>query len=236
MLVKTNSAAGLELVRGQGWWLRRWAGDRILAGITSRETDVASLLQQSARPLTTVAAEQVHGASLAIVERARAHVGTLPGCDALLTSVPGVALLIRTADCLPVFVADPSRGVVGLAHAGWRGLAAGLLARIVAAFQHTYHIAADRLDVAIGPAIHACCYDVGPEFLARFGAYVEMRDGRRMCNLIAIATHQLQQAGVRPQKIIETGHCTACETDRWFSLRREGPSTGRMTSLIAVRP
>ncbi|MBI3997247.1 MAG: polyphenol oxidase family protein [Candidatus Omnitrophica bacterium] len=236
MLLKTNNASALEPIRGHGWWLRRWAGDRILAGITGRETDVASLLQQSARPLTTVAAEQVHGASVAIVERAHAIVDVLPGCDALLTSLPGIALLIRTADCLPVFFSDPSRNVVGLAHAGWRGLAAGLLPRVVAAFQHTYHITADHLDIAIGPAIHACCYDVGPEFVARFGAYIEMREGHRTCNLIAAATDQLQQAGVRSQKIMETGHCTACEIDQWFSLRREGPSTGRMTSLIAVKP
>ena len=160
----------------------------------------------------------------------------VPGCDALLTAAPGVALLIRTADCLPIFFADPARGVVGIAHAGWRGLAAGLPARVVAAFRHAHRSRIEELQVAIGPAIRACCYEVGPEFAERFGPFVQERGGRRTCDLIGLAIDQLRRCGIPPGHIMDTGHCTACELQHWYSLRREGPTTGRLTSLIMVTP
>jgi YfiH family protein len=160
----------------------------------------------------------------------------VPGCDALLTHAAGTALLVRTADCLPLFFAEPRRGVVGLAHAGWRGLAASLPARVVAAFRHLYHVPAEALAVAIGPAIRACCYEVGPEFAERFGPFVQQRGGRRTCDLIGAAREALRRCGVRPDRVTDTGACTACDVRRWFSLRREGPATGRLTSIILLRP
>lgn len=157
------------------------------------------------------------------------------GADALLTDVAGVALMIRTADCLPILFADSARGAVGIAHAGWRGLAAALPARVVAAFRHAYHSRAEDVRIAIGPAIRACCYEVGQEFVARFGAFVRERGGRRTCDLVGIAVDQLRRCGIRPDRITDPGQCTACHLERWYSLRREGPATGRLTSLILLR-
>lgn len=230
------NAVQLEGARGSGWWLPSWASRRIAAGVTDRETPLALLVQQLPPSTQVVSAEQVHGAGIAIVEQAACEERVIAGCDALITSMAGVALLIRTADCLPMFFADPARGIIGLAHAGWRGLAQHLPARVVGAFRRAYQVPSEALEVAIGPAIRACCYEVGPEFESRFPGFVQSQEGRRRCDLIGAAVAQLRQAGVRASRIADVERCTACEPPQWFSLRREGPSTGRLTSLIALRP
>ena len=245
MLIEAGDAPRLVEALGGGWRLRRWASGRVVAGVTGRSLDGAQLLRAFHPSARAVEAEQVHGSSLAVI----ACVGAapradapgpvasqiVPGCDALLTHAAGTALLVRTADCLPIFFADPRRGVVGLAHAGWRGLAASLPTRVVAAFCHVYHVPAEALHVAIGPAIRACCYEVGPEFAERFGPFVQERGGRRTCDLVGAACDELRRCGVRPDRVADTRQCTACDLRRWFSLRREGPSTGRLTSLIVLR-
>lgn len=206
-----------------------------MAGIADRHIDPADLIRALELPVTMVEVEQVHGSSVAIVEHCASPTTVVAGADALLTRVPGVALLVRTADCLPVFFADPTRGVVGIAHAGWRGLAASLLARVVSAFRHTYHSQASELRVALGPAIRVCCYEVGAEFRERFGPCVRERGGRWMCDLVGVARAQLEQCGIRSDRILDSRRCTSCEPQHWYSLRRDGPATGRLTSLILLR-
>ena len=223
---------------GDGMWrLRGWAKHRIVAGVLDRHADASRLADRLQDTKTMAGAEQVHGSSVAILGPAGAGaVTSVPGCDALLTSAAGTVLLMRSADCLPVWFADSSRGAVGIAHAGWRGLAASLLTRVVAAFRRAYHSQAEELQVAIGPAIHPCCYDVGPEFAARFGPFVRRRNGRMTCDLIGVAREQLRRCGVPVAQMADARHCTSCEVERWFSVRREGERTGRLTSLIMLRP
>lgn len=235
MRTATSDAARLRHIPGGGWWWHDWGGARMTAGITDRGTTLETLLTRFPPGVVTLGAEQIHGASLALVGGAVASPRQVAGCDALMTRTPGVVLTMRTADCLPIFFADLDREAVGLAHVGWRGLAASLPARMVAAFHHAYQSASDRLTVAIGPAIRACCYEVGPEFAARFGPFVRMRGKRRTCDLIGAAIAQLVDGGVPRRRILDCGRCTGCETERWFSLRREGQGTGRMTSLIMLR-
>lgn len=233
MPAAATSPPALTASPAGGWRLAGWASLRVIAAVTDRHTDRATLLAGHAGA-GYVEAEQVHGASTAMVD-GRAAAAMVAGCDALATASPGVALLIRTADCLPLFFADPRRGVVALAHAGWRGLVAGLPARVLAVLRHAYHCAPEDVTVAIGPSIRACCYDVGPEFSRTFGAFVREARGRRTCDLTGAAIAQLTRCGVRAERILDTGCCTACETARWYSLRREGPSTGRLTSMIMLR-
>ena len=206
-----------------------------MAGITTRHIDSSALLQRLPDFVRRVEAEQVHGGSVAMIGSS-SSCALVPGADALVTGVAGVVLLIRTADCLPVFFADPRRGMVGLAHAGWRGLACSVLANVVSAFRTVSRTRPEELSVAIGPAIRSCCYEVGPEFTGRFGPFVTVREGRRTCDLIGVATEQLRRCGVRAKRLVDAGHCTGCEPQQWFSLRREGQDTGRLTSLIMVRP
>lgn len=235
MPVAASSTPSLRQA-SSGWWFRGWASPLITAGLTGRASSAADLISALKLPVVVIEAEQVHGASVAIVERTRQDGRSLAGCDALVTACPGVALLIRTADCLPVFVADPLRRVVGLAHAGWRGLHASLLARLVGAFRHTYHSRPGDLRVAIGPAIRACCYDVGADVAAHFGAFIQRQGARQTCDLIGVAAGQLQSSGVSRKHIWDSGRCTGCETQDWFSLRRQGEGAGRLISLIVLRP
>ena len=236
MPVEANSQC-LDAGRDGVWWLRGWASRRIVAGVTDRHADPTRLATQLGPAVMMAGAEQVHGGSVAILGPGVAAdaVRFVPGCDALLTRAVGTVLLMRSADCLPIVFADPSRGVVGIAHAGWRGLAASLPGRVVAAFRRTYHTESRELHVAIGPAIRSCCYEVGPEFHARFTPFVHERGGRRTCDLIGVALDQLRRCGVRPDRVTDTQHCTSCEPQHWFSLRREGPTTGRLTSFITIR-
>jgi len=217
-------------VWGLGGWAPSWAS----AGMTDRTADRQALLAQLPASVRVIEAEQVHGGSLAVIHGTGAVGTPIAGCDALLTDVPGTALLIRTADCLPIFVMDPVRRAIGIAHAGWRGLAAQLPLRLVGAFRHAYHSAPEELRAVIGPAIHACCYEVGPEFEPRFGPFVRQDAGRRMCDLIGVAMEQLARGGIPRAQIADTQLCTASNVQQWFSLRREGPATGRVYSFIMI--
>ena len=234
MPVAASSPALREAPPGGLWWFAHWPAGSMAAGLTGRSGGSSALLD-AVRISEAVSAEQVHGGSVALVGSRRLQ-GPVAGADALLTDLPGMALLIRTADCLPVFFADPARRAVGLAHAGWRGLAAGLLSRVVAGLRRGCGVRPGALTAALGPGIRACCYEVGQEFEARFGPYVQAEGGRRTCDLAGAAREQLMRCGVPPDRIIDSGVCTACDTRRWFSLRREGPETGRLVSMIAIRP
>lgn len=219
------------LQAGEGW-TAVGLGAGIDAGTADRRLDLPSLAARWA-PAHVAQAAQVHGAALAVI-MGRAGAAPAAGCDALLTADPGTVLTIRTADCVPIFLADPGQRVVALAHAGWRGIAAGLPSRLVAAAWQWLNARPERLRAAIGPAIRACCYEVGPEFDGRFGPFLARRGGRRTCDLAAAAVAQLRQAGVREAAIRDSGVCTRCE-ERWYSTRREGQATGRLLSFIRLR-
>lgn len=217
------------------WRLTGWAPSWVTAGIVGPPAGRSQLAAHLPTTQGVVQAEQVHGSSIAVIQHAREDTRPVAGCDALVTSSPGIGLVIRTADCLPIFLFDPRRRVVGIAHAGWRGLAAGLPLRLVAAFRHLYHSVPAALRAAIGPAIRSCCYEVGPEFEARFGSFVQVRDGRRTCDLIGVAIEQLRRAGILTSRILDSGQCTFCSSSPWYSIRRKGQDTGRLLSFIAIR-
>ena len=219
------------LQAGEGW-SAGGLGAGIDAGTADRRMDWPALAAQWA-PAHVAQATQVHGAGLAVI-MGRTGAAPVAGCDALLTIDPGAVLTIRTADCVPIFLADPRQRVVALAHAGWRGIAAGLPSRPAAAARWWLHARPGELRAAIGPAIRACCYEVGPEFEGRFGPFLAQRGGRRTCDLVAAAVAQLRQAGVREAAIQDSGACTRCDA-RWFSTRREGQTTGRLISFIRLR-
>lgn len=221
------------------WRLSLPRADRaVIAGVTDRSADVETLRQQLTCARGMVLMEQVHRASLVAIESPQPPAQPIPGCDALTTRLAGVAVLVRTADCLPLFVWDPIQQVVGLAHAGWRGLVARLPLRLIGFLRHVYHSDPRDLVVGIGPAIRACCYEVGIEVAQRFGPFLRQTGGRRTCDLIGCATTQLLAAGVRPSRVVDCGCCTACDAARWHSVRRDGADAGRLVSfiLLPIRP
>ncbi|MBX5468507.1 MAG: laccase domain-containing protein [Thermoleophilaceae bacterium] len=169
---------------------------------------------------------QVHGAEIREWDAAPRRGGyaspgaELPRVDGHATGAPGVALLVLVADCLPVALAGGGR--VAMLHCGWRPLAAGLIERALATF-------AEPPAAAIGPGIGRCCYEVGPEVLARFADLEGVADGRRL-DLRAVARRKLEALGVT--RIVDVDRCTACERDSFFSHRRDGGTTGRQAGLV----
>jgi hypothetical protein len=152
--------------------------------------------------------------------------------DGLHTRSAGVPLGAFSADCLIAFMASPVERRLALVHAGWRGLAAGVVQKCLSLFEDP-----SEVRVAIGPAIGPCHYEVGEEVIrsvaagSPVGAATESRGGRRYLDLVNTARALLRDLGVR--SICDTGLCTACESGRFFSYRRDG-TTGRHMA-IAIR-
>jgi polyphenol oxidase len=182
----------------------------------------------------------VHGSSIAVLgpDRRGAGVddpnGVVAGADALATRSSRMPLAITSADCVPLVLASPSEPTIVVVHAGWRGLAAGILAGAVALFERPGDVA-----VAIGPAIGPDHYEVGSEVVdaverAPLSSVVARRAGERTAlDLVGTTRGMLERAGVGD--VGDTGLCTACERSRFFSHRAEGGTTGRQVA-IAVRP
>jgi polyphenol oxidase len=181
---------------------------------------------------------QVHGATRFRVDRERAGAGfadpgdAMGAGDALFTDEPNLGIAILTADCVPVALADPETGRLAAIHAGWRGVAAGVIADTLREFDDPRRILA-----AVGPAIGPDHYEVGEEVVSAVGAVttggpVVQRGGPKpRLDLPGTIARILSEAGVR--RIESASLCTACQPDRFFSHRRDGV-TGRQ-ALIAAR-
>jgi polyphenol oxidase len=171
---------------------------------------------------------QVHKADIAVHTAPQepspfAEPGTrLEEVDGHVVRQAGLAPLVLTADCLPVALAGP--GGVAMLHCGWRGLAAGIIARGAALVEAT--------SAAIGPGIGPCCYEVGPEVLEAFADLGEGIADGRMLDLPEVARRLLARAGVTA--IESAGLCTFCESDLFFSHRRDQGVTGRMGNLAWI--
>ncbi|WP_024871543.1 peptidoglycan editing factor PgeF [Tolumonas lignilytica] len=187
------------------------------------------LAQQLALPAAPIWLDQVHGTE---VLRAEAPVITPPQADAATTTQIGLPLTVMTADCLPVLFCDKSGTVVATAHAGWRGLCAGVLEKTIQAM----HVAPSDLLAWIGPAIGPSAFEVGDEVKAAFvahdphanAAFVAKND-KWFADLFMLARQRISVAGVTA--IYGGNQCTFSDAKRFYSYRRDG-QTGRMAGLI----
>lgn len=180
--------------------------------------------------------KQVHGNRVILAEGpGPAEEAQAPEADALVTGKKGLGLVIRTADCLPVFFVDKEAPAVGICHAGWRGAKEGIVLQTVRMLGENFGSVPASLEVALGPAIRKTCYEVGREFLDHFPGFIEQVDGKYFFDLAGMVKNQLREAGIPEGSIHDSGLCTACETDRFFSVRREGQDTGRLISAIVLR-
>lgn len=199
---------------------------------------VAAAMDLPAEALVTV--HQVHSADVAPVTGPLAP--PLPRADAMVTATPGVALGILTADCQPVLFADAKAGVIGAAHAGWKGALGGVLEATIEAMEH---LGAERetMKAVIGPCISQRAYEVGPEFMDDFLAddpenarFFAGGTGDRMhFDLPGFGLHRLRTAGVEAEWC---GHCTYSDVGRFYSYRRsvhlKEADYGRLISAIRL--
>ena len=191
------------------------------------------------RPERTCTTWMVHGSRVRVVypDDWRTPAANEMRADALVTQARGVALTLRFADCLPVMFYDPHRSVIGLAHAGWRGLVAGILLETVRAMQHIFGSRPQDVIAAIGPSIGPQRFEVGADVAAQIqhavGASVVRAEADRLyVDLWRAAQAQLAALGVG--YIEFAGICTASNTREWFSHRAERGQTGRFGAVIAL--
>lgn len=190
------------------------------------------------RPVPVLYARQVHGA----LTYTYGHESALPvgahlvgACDALITGEPDVALLIRTADCLPIVLA--AKGVAAIVHAGWRGLAADVLGATVRRLGAEFGVPPRELEAACGVGIGRCHYEVGPEVIEALAARPTDAGDWRSAGGVDLgrwAMGRLRTLGLASDKLHALPGCTACDP-RYHSFRRDGPRAGRQWSAV-VRP
>lgn len=184
------------------------------------ERNRAGLQARVERPLCFV--RQVHGTS---IEPARTPSDGLAEADGQVVDRAGLAPLVTTADCLPVAIAGGGAAVI--VHAGWRGLAGGVIAAASAVLRD---LGVEPRTAAIGPGAGPCCYEVSESVHERFASVRSARRGDNL-DLKAVARHQLAEAGV--QHIHDIGLCTICsDPSLFFSHRRDGGATGRQAGIV----
>jgi YfiH family protein len=174
---------------------------------------------------------QVHGRR---VLRVPPHSSDLEA-DALVTTRPGWSVAVRTADCVPILLADRARRGVAAVHAGWRGSAARIAEHAVGALCEAIDAAPDELLAVIGPHIASCCYEVDEpvrDEIAEESVFVPaQRPGHYWLDLERLNRLQLERAGLR--SVANMGGCTCCDSERYSSYRRDGTG-GRMISYIKL--
>lgn len=204
------------------------------------DTDL-NLLERAAGVRAVHALRQIHGNDVHVLRRVARPPAPAVG-DALVTRIPGTAVAIKAADCVPVLLADPVSGAVAGAHAGWRGTLVRVVEAAARALAAEAGAPPSRLRAVIGPAIRACCFEVGPEVVSAFResghdvdrfALRSRAGGRPHLDLVLANRLQLLAAGLPEDAIEDTGICTRRQP-AFHSYRREGPGVGRNWSVVAA--
>jgi len=212
----------------------QWAPDKA-DGFAAALADV-----ESASGVTFARLHQVHGADVVRVDEPwppgpRAAV---PTADALVTDRPGIGLMIRVADCVPVILADPDAGVIGAAHAGRKGVELDIVTRTVERMR-ALGAATDAIRAWIGPHVCGRCYEVPEQLRAEFAAMVPAAPattswGTPSLDLAAGLRSQLDAAGVPADRIVSLDRCTL-EDEALHSHRRDARASGRLAGLVWIR-
>jgi hypothetical protein len=261
---RVSEAAGERFHGGSLPRLEATFAEGLTAAVTGRELDFGRHTETPAREGAgaygalhawaadrfdlVVGGSQVHGARLFRADGVRVPepdgrkgpaTVRVAGYDGFLASRPGVLLSVGIADCVPAFLAAPERAVVALLHAGWRGVAAGIVPRAVEAMAREYGVAVEEIRAWWGPAIGPCCYPVGSEVVealaataagARPEAWLSADGGGVRVDLRAALTLQATALGVPSAAIASSPLCTACD-ERLHSYRRERGGGGRMLAV-----
>lgn len=192
--------------------------------------------------------DQVHGDTVRAITTADVK-GDLYGklhyeADGMMTAIPGVALVVFSADCIPVLLYDPVRRVIAAVHSGWRGTAAGIVTRAVERMGQVYGCRPENILAAIGPGIGPCCFetheDVPNAMMAAVASpalpFIKIKEnGKFSVDLKGINAKRLELAGLDPANIAVCRDCTACMEEKYWSHRRQGTERGSMAAVIELR-
>jgi YfiH family protein len=195
-----------------------------------------------------VMVKQVHGDNILIIDKTAEDVSTFTKdamqktCDAIITNQKEIGIGVVTADCLPALLYDPARSVIAAVHAGWRGTLQRILPKVVCQMVSLFECKAKDILVGMGPAIGPCCYTVGKAVTEPLKSahpdwekyLTPSEDGKARLDLTALNSRQIEDAGILKKNIFSVRLCTACNDGLFFSYRRDGVGTGRMTSGIMM--
>ena len=191
---------------------------------------------------------QVHGADIRVVHTAAEakpaenERGDTIFCDVIVSDAKGVLAGVKTADCVPILLGDPTTGAFAAVHAGWRGTLATAVVASVERLAKEYDVRSESLRVAIGASAGPCCYEVGSDvidaFISKFSngekLFTQTRPGHATVDLLQANRDQLISTGVNPERIHTAPICTMCRTDLFFSYRKEKSLHGKVGRLMAV--
>ena len=182
-------------------------------------------------PNHIVKPKQIHSAKVKFVYTS----GEIAGTDALISNSNSIVLSIQVADCIPLFLADPLHGIIGLVHAGWRGIEKRIIPNTV---NRIIQKGGSRKEIIafIGPSIRQCCFEIGPEVSKKFPIDCLMNGNRdrSFLDLQQVATYQLIDSQVLDKNILSSDECTKCNSDKYYSYRRSGDKAGRMIGVIGL--
>jgi YfiH family protein len=159
--------------------------------------------------------------------------------DALITNVKGLAIMVKTADCVPILLFDSKKLIIAAVHAGWRGTTGGIVSKTVEKMKEDFNCNPEDIFAGIGPSISPEVYEVGPDvweqFSPEFYQLIDKKEDKRLLNLWKANMGQLIESGI-PRKNIELAEiCTLSNPSLFFSARRDGAKTGRMATGIMIK-
>jgi polyphenol oxidase len=188
---------------------------------------------------------QVHGDAIFVIKPHGRYFSTRDelNYDAIVTSRTNLAICIKTADCVPVFIVDQVKKVIAVVHAGWKGSALGISAKVVRLMQKQYGCLPQDILAAIGPSIGKCCYEVdqatADAFRGQNNSDLFLQQGKKknkwMLDLVEANRRQILETGVQENNIEVSGFCTTCNQDMFFSHRGSGGITGRQINFMMIR-
>jgi polyphenol oxidase len=188
---------------------------------------------------------QVHGDAIFVIKQHGSYFSSRDelNYDAIVTNRVNLAICIKTADCVPVFIVDKVKKVIAVVHAGWRGSVLDISSKVVKLMQNQYYSEPTDLLAAIGPSIGGCCYEVdqatAEEFRGKHNSEQFLQQGKKkdkwLLDLPEANRRQLLDAGVPQSNIDVSGYCTTCNQDMFFSHRGSGGITGRQVNFMMIK-
>jgi len=222
------------------------ADETVVHAFGTKAGGVVPAMHKATTPFQVVSVKQVHGID-ALVLRGRMtdadvhEAASARSFDAIISDRPRTWLTVRTADCVPVLFLGHDRRVIAVAHAGWRGTVGGITEKVIQRMQQVFDCKPESVQVAIGPAIGRCCYEVDEPVVEPLKrafpfwpkALSDAGGGRGHLDLRRLNRLALERAGVDPSRIFEVNLCTACHPEFFHSYRRDGKAPSHMISGIA---
>ena len=198
---------------------------------------IRSLLEKkSSEKRQIIVPKQVHGKGCLIIKKKDGLKKRYKG-DAILTDRKDIFLTVQVADCLPVFLVEPRKKVVGLIHAGWRGTLLGIAKQTIRKAKKEFGCKPEDFTLLFGPAIQKCCYEIseGMAILFDEDCLIRRNGEKPKLDLIYANLKQFLNCGVKEEKIFVANDCTCCNREMFHSFRRDGDKAGRMIAFIGIK-